>query len=80
MADGDAGIEGWGREIQRRAAFFFADDSLISSTWPEWLQRSFDTLTGLFDLLGLRTNVEKTVCMVCQICRTVGKHSDEAYG
>ena len=34
---------------------------------------------GLFDGVGLWTNVEKTVGMVYQPCRTVGSQSEEAY-
>ena len=36
-----------------KAAFFYADDRLVASTDPGWLQTSFDKLTGLFDRVGL---------------------------
>lgn len=45
----EAGPDIWGRYIQWRAALFYADDGLITSTWTEWIQGSFDALTGLFD-------------------------------
>ena len=39
----------------------------------------FDTLTGLFDQVGLQTNIRKIVGMVCRSCRAADVHSDEAY-
>ena len=54
-----------GREVQIRASFFYVDNGLIASTRPEWLQGAFDTLTGLFDQVGLQTNIVKTVGMLC---------------
>ena len=36
-----------------KAAFFYAYDRLVASTDPGWLQLSFDTLTGIFDQVGL---------------------------
>ena len=44
-----------------RANFFYADYGLVASTDPVWLQRAFDTLTGMFERVKLRTNVWKTV-------------------
>ena len=41
--------------------FFYADYGLIASLWTEMLQRLFNILTNLFDRVGLRTNVRKTV-------------------
>ena len=49
MADEEAGPQGWGREIQKRAYFFYADDGLIKFTQTEWLQRAFEVLSGMFD-------------------------------
>ena len=40
------------------------EDGLVASTDPEWLQGEFDTLTGLFDRVGIRTNASKTVGML----------------
>ena len=52
------------REIQKMESFFYVDDSLIASTWPECLQGVFDILTEIFDWVGLRKNMVKTVGMV----------------
>ena len=39
----------------------------------------FNTLTGLFDRVGLMTNVGKTVEMLCRPCCAVRTHLDAAY-
>ena len=46
----------WGRELLHYSAFLYADNCLVVSTDPEWLQGAFKTLTGLFNRVGLRTN------------------------
>ena len=37
---------------------------MVASLDPRWLQSAFSTLVGLFDRVGMRTNVGKTVGMV----------------
>ena len=61
----EAGPAGLGKAIQRMASFFYADDYLITSTWTKWLQGGFDVLKGLLGNVGRKTNVGKTVGMVC---------------
>ena len=79
VVDGEVGTEGWGTEIQRRATFFYADNVIIASTQLEWIQGAFDALMGMLNRVGLRTNVGKTVVMICQTCCYFGKHSDMVY-
>ena len=43
---------------------FYAEDVLVASTDPGWIQPVFDTLTGIFGGIGLRENVCKTVGMI----------------
>ena len=43
------------------------------------IHKAFDVLTRLFDLVGLRTNVGKTVIMTCQPYCAIWEHSAEAY-
>ena len=38
---------------------------MVLSLDPVWLQGAFTALVGLFDRVGLRKNVGKTVSMVC---------------
>ena len=58
---------------------FCADYRILSAILATQLQRSFDVLTELFDLVGLQTNVEKRVSMVFQPCCAIWGHSMEAY-
>ena len=37
---------------------------MVASSDPRWLQGAFNTLVGLIDRVGLRTNVRKTVRIV----------------
>ena len=55
-----------GKEGRHQAALLYADDGMVASSDPRWLQGAFNTLVGLFDKVGLRTNVWKTVGMVCR--------------
>ena len=50
--------------LKFKAALFYADDSLVDSTDPGWLQLEFDTLTGLFDRVGIKKKLRNTVGMV----------------
>ena len=53
--------------------------SLIASTNPEWLQGGVGTLTGIFDSVGLHTNVVKTFRILFCPFHAVGTQSKEAY-
>ena len=55
-----------------KQAFFYADDSVVESTDLGWLQSEFVMLTGLFDQVGLRKNIRKTMGMVCKPFRAAG--------
>ena len=61
-----------GREGRHQAALLYADDGMVASSDPVWLQGAFNALVGLFDRVGLQTNVEKTVGMVCHPCQATG--------
>ena len=60
-------------------ALFYADDGYIASTDDELLQRSMDILTGLFDRVGLRTNVGKTKVMTCIDSKIRVRDKEEVY-
>ena len=66
---GAAITEGFKRYVQRLETYFYPDYMPIVSMRETRLQKDFDTLTELFNCVGLRTNVAKTVIMVCQPCR-----------
>ena len=57
-----------GQEGRNQNDLFYADDGMVASSDPQWLQGDFSTLVGLFDRVGLRTKVRKTVGMVCRPC------------
>ena len=48
-----------GREGRHQAALLYADDGMIASSNPRWLQWAFTQLVGLFDRVGLKTNCKK---------------------
>ena len=62
------GREGLGMSIQDLAAYFYAENDLVTLTQLERLQRVFDVLNEIFDRVGLRANTRKTVGMVCHPC------------
>ena len=53
---------------------------MVALSDPHWLQWAFNALVGLFERVGLRTNVGKTVSMTCRPCPATGNQSEEAYG
>ena len=65
MVAGDAGgHDSLVGEVIYRFSFFYMEDCLVASTEPEWLQGTFDTLTGLFKRVGLHTNASEIVGMI----------------
>ena len=66
VADVEAVPEGCRWEICWWSALFYAYDNVIASNHTEWLQGDFDALAGIFDWVGLRTNVGNTVGMICK--------------
>ena len=67
-----------GREGRHKAALFYADDGMVASSNPRWLQWAFNALVGFFDCVGLHINVGKTVSMTCRPCPTAGNQSEVA--
>ena len=68
-----------GREGRHKNTLFYADNGMIALSDQGWMQGAFSTLVGLFDWVGLRKNVVKTVEMVCCMCQAVGTQSEAAY-
>ena len=69
-----------GQEGMHQNDLFYADDGMVALSDPQYLQDAFSTLVGLFDRVGLRTNLRKTVGMVCRPCQAAGTQSEVAYG
>ena len=68
-----------GKEGRHQAALFYSDNGMVASSEPHWLQGDFNTPVGLFVRVGLRTNVGKTVGMVCHPCQVAGNLPEAAY-
>ena len=62
-----------------RTALFYADDGMVASENPVWLQGAFETLTGLFGRVVLWTNVGKAVRIMFCPCRAAGTQLEAAY-
>ena len=76
------GAEEWGgrgQEGKHKHALLYAGDSMVTSSDPRWIQGAFSTLVGQFHRVILKTNVGKTVIMVCCPYQAEGKHSEAAY-
>ena len=54
--------------MQHRGAVFYIDDGMVAFTDPDWLQGTFNTLTGLLNIAGLLTNNRKMVRMIFCPC------------
>ena len=65
-----------GKEGRHQASLFYADDGMVASPDPRLLQWAVNALVGLFELVGLRTNVGKTVSMTCRPCPAAGNQSE----
>ena len=50
-----------GREGRHQSVVFYADDGIVVSSDPVWIQGDFSDLVAIFDRVGLLTNVGKTV-------------------
>ena len=61
----EAGTGGLGLTIIYLVAYSYSNDGLLALTQLKRLKRAFDFLTSLFDRVGLRKNMAKTVGMVC---------------
>ena len=66
--------------VKEKVDFFYAYDSLIASTNLVCMQWGFEIIIGIFEWVGIRTNVEKTMDMVCQTGNISGRHSNTDYG
>ena len=64
--DGKKRAEEGHQRLMVKAEFLYVDGGMLASTDPGWLQSEFDMLVGIFDQVGLRTNIRKTVGMVCR--------------
>ena len=57
---------------------FYANDGMVVSSDPAWLQGAFSALVAIFNRVGLRTSVNKTVSMTCHPCWAGGGNRNAA--
>ena len=74
-ARGDLSQEG-----RHQAALFCTDNGMVALPDSVWLQGTYNSLVGLFDRVGLRTNAGKTARMFYHPCQAAGNLTTEAYG
>ena len=59
---------------------FYADNGMVGASDPVWLQGAFSALVAIFNRVGLRKNVNKTVSMSCHPCWAgTGNRTTEGY-
>ena len=79
LGDGGEWVGFRSREVgmvgHKRAALFYTYDVMIASTWPAKMQEALDVMMCLFGRFVLWNKGEKTVGMVCQMCRTANIQS-----
>ena len=73
------GPYGFGWAVQWLMAFFYANDGLLASPRLIRLQVEMNFLMGLFDRVGLQTDIIKMVVIVCHPCYIFGGHSEVVY-
>ena len=79
MTGGAGEQDEWGREVQHRSTFYYADYGLVESTNLLWLQGAFNTLTGMFERVGLWKKVGKTARMIFCPCQVEGTQLETSY-
>ena len=55
-----------GKTVGRCLGVFYAEDGMVGSQDPDWLQHSMNVLLGLFRRYGLAENFAKSRTMTCQ--------------
>ena len=80
VAENESDPEEFGYTVAEKADFFYADDEIVASANPVCLQWEFYVLINLFERVGLQTNLDKTVAIVCQSGPISGRQSADAYG
>ena len=79
MVEGAGGQGRRSQEGRHQNSHFYVDDGMMALSDLVWLQGEFITLVGMFDWVGLRENVEKTVGMVCHPFQTAVTQLEAAY-
>ena len=71
---------GHGQEVRHQNSLFYFDDGKFVSSEPRWIQGAFSALVGMFDGMGLKTNLRKTFGIVFRPCQVAETWSEAVYG
>ena len=55
-----------GEAFGRCMGVLYADNGMVGSIYPDWMQHSINVLVGIFWQYGLAANVTKSCPMICQ--------------
>ena len=78
-AEGAEERGGYRKEGIHQNPLLYAYNVMVPSSDPQWIQGAFSTLVGIFDWVGLWTNVRKTYRMVYRPCQAAGTQTEAAY-
>ena len=79
MAECAGGQGGRGREGRHQNGLFCADDGMIASSDPRYMLGIFITLVGMFNQVGIKTNVGKKSGIFCHTCQSASTQSQAEY-
>ena len=80
MAENEAGPDGFEYTVVNKLVLFYVNDVLLYSTNLVWPQCIFNVIIGIFEWVGIITNVEKMMVMICKPGTITKRHSDVSYG
>ena len=69
--NGHRQVEEGHARMMLKSELLLVNSRMVASKYPVWVQSEFETLTEVFDRVGLRTNIHKIVGIVCRSCRAV---------
>ena len=72
--------DSFSHSVTNKSTFFYVNGGLVASTNMVWFQWLFDVMIGLFDQVGLWTNVVEKVMMVFRPVPIKFRQSTPEYG
>ena len=66
-------------QLRDQVALFYANNGMVTSSYPVWMQGACNALVGLFDRVGLQKSFGKTVGMVYHPCQAAGNTTKAAH-
>ena len=75
----EAGYEGFGWAVKYLVVLFYSDYRLLTLLRPSCLQAALDVLTGIFNMVGIKTNINNMVGIFCQLCCIADGNFEASY-